>query len=57
MLYHHRKAVRDMWKILIVEDEKPISELIRMNLAQVGYDCLCIYDGKIATDLLARCAL
>lgn len=41
-----------MWKTLIVEDEKPISELIRMNLARAGYDCRCVYDGKSAADLL-----
>ncbi len=43
-----------MWKILIVEDEKPISELIRMNLARAGYDCRCVYDGKAAADLLTE---
>lgn len=41
-----------MWKILIVEDEKPISELVRMNLALAGYECRCVYDGKAAADLL-----
>lgn len=43
-----------MWKILIVEDEKPISELIRMNLARAGYDCRCVYDGRAAADLLTE---
>lgn len=41
-----------MCKILIVEDEKPISELIRINLTNAGHDCTCIYDGKAAADLL-----
>ena len=41
-----------MCKILIVEDEKPISELIRMNLTNAGHDCTCVYDGKAAADLL-----
>ena len=41
-----------MSKILIVEDEKPISELIRINLTNAGHDCTCVYDGKAAADLL-----
>ena len=41
-----------MEKILIVEDEKPISELIWENLTKAGYGCTCVYDGKAAADLL-----
>ena len=41
-----------MLKILIVEDEKPISDLIRLNLKKAGYDCTAVYDGKAAADLL-----
>lgn len=41
-----------MCKILIVEDKKPISELIRINLTNAGHDCTCVYDGKAAADLL-----
>lgn len=37
-----------MIQILIVEDEKPISELIRMSLKRVGYRCTCVYDGLAA---------
>lgn len=37
-----------MIKILIVEDEKPISTLIDMNLTDVGYKCHCVYDGMEA---------
>lgn len=37
-----------MAKILIVEDEKPINELIYRNLKLVGHDCTQIYDGKNA---------
>ena len=43
-----------MIKILIVEDEKPISELIRMNLDEAGYQCECVYDGLAAADILER---
>ena len=41
-----------MHTILIVEDEKPISELIQMNLTGSGYRCVCAYDGREAADLL-----
>ena len=41
-----------MIKILIVEDEKPINDLVYMNLSEVGYDCKCAYDGIQAADIL-----
>ena len=41
-----------MLKILSVEDEKPISDLIRLNLTKAGYQCTAVYDGKAAADLL-----
>ncbi|MBR6223724.1 MAG: response regulator transcription factor [Lachnospiraceae bacterium] len=41
-----------MIKILVVEDEKPISDLIRMNLEDQGFDITCAYDGMQAADLL-----
>ena len=34
-----------MIEILIVEDEKPISDLIRLNLMKAGYSCTCAFDG------------
>ena len=37
-----------MAKILIVEDEQPINELIYRNLTLVGHDCTQIYDGQAA---------
>lgn len=39
-----------MIKILIVEDERPISDLIRLNLRKEGYDCTAVYDGLAAID-------
>ena len=42
-----------MIKILIVEDEEPISNLIRMNLTKAGYYCKCAFDGKEAADIMA----
>ena len=41
-----------MIQILIVEDERPISNLIRLSLTKVGYLCTCVYDGAEAADLL-----
>ena len=41
-----------MIKILIVEDEKPISNLIKMNLEDAGYHCTCAFDGMEAADIL-----
>ncbi|MGN0164653.1 MAG: response regulator transcription factor [Lachnospiraceae bacterium] len=37
-----------MVNILVVEDEKPISELVRMSLTKSGYHCVCVYDGMEA---------
>lgn len=41
-----------MIKILIVEDEKPISNLMKLSLTKAGYHCTCLYDGIAAADLL-----
>lgn len=41
-----------MIKILVVEDERPISDLIRMNLEDAGYQCTCALDGLTAADIL-----
>lgn len=41
-----------MIRILIVEDERPISDLIKMSLLDEGYHCTCAYDGQEAADIL-----
>lgn len=41
-----------MIRILIVEDEKPISDLIRMNLFEAGYFCNCAFDGMTAVNMV-----
>lgn len=41
-----------MINILVVEDEKPIANLIKMSLTKAGYSCTCIYDGLAASDIL-----
>ena len=42
-----------MIKVLIVEDEEPINNLIRMNLTKAGYQCKCAFDGQEAADMMA----
>ena len=39
-----------MINILVVEDDKPISDLIKMSLKRVGYLCDTALDGEIAID-------
>ncbi len=43
-----------MNKILIVEDEEPIANLIRMNLVKAGYQCEIAPDGEIAADRISE---
>lgn len=37
-----------MKKILIVDDEKPISDIIKFNLAKEGYETVAAFDGREA---------
>ena len=41
-----------MLEVLIVEDEKPIRELLVMSLTKAGYDCTEAADGLAAANLL-----
>ena len=41
-----------MIEILITEDEKPISDLLRLSLTKAGYNCTCAEDGVAAADIL-----
>lgn len=43
-----------MIKILIVDDEKPICDLIDINLSAAGYDCKTVQDGLAAIELIER---
>ena len=45
-----------MIKILIVEDEEAISDLIRFHLTRCGYECRTCYDGMEAANLLEETA-
>ena len=43
-----------MIHILIVEDEKPISDLLRLSLGKAGYRCTCAYTGNEGADILEK---
>ena len=43
-----------MIKILIVEDEAPISNLMKMSLRKAGYFCDCAYDGEEAAEKIGQ---
>lgn len=43
-----------MIKILIVDDEKPICDLIDLNLSTAGYQCKSVQDGLSAIDLIEK---
>lgn len=40
-----------MKKILVVEDEKPISDIIKFNLEKEGFEIITAYDGATGLDL------
>lgn len=39
-------------KVLIVEDDEAIANLLYMDLSDEGYVCTCVHNGKKAADLL-----
>ncbi len=43
-----------MIKILIVEDERPIADLLEMSLSAAGYSCECLFTGLAAADALEK---
>lgn len=43
-----------MIRVLIVDDEKPICDLIDMSLTDAGYSCKSVQDGIEAIDLIER---
>lgn len=38
-------------KILVVDDEQPIADILRFNLEKEGYEVICAYDGGKAVEL------
>lgn len=43
-----------MIRVLIVDDEKPICDLIEMNLSAAGYSCVAVQDGLAAIDAVEK---
>ncbi len=43
-----------MIRVLIVDDEKPICDLIDLNLSSAGYHCTAVQDGLKAIDLIEK---
>ncbi|MCI8598653.1 MAG: response regulator transcription factor [Lachnospiraceae bacterium] len=43
-----------MIKVLIVDDEKPICDLIDLNLSAAGYHCKSVQDGLAAIELIEK---
>jgi two-component system phosphate regulon response regulator PhoB len=42
-----------MKKVLIIEDEKDLAELLAFNLEKEGYSATCVHDGKIGLERAA----
>ena len=43
-----------MKKILVVDDEKPISDIVKFNLTKEGYEVYTAYDGEEALEKVAE---
>ncbi len=43
-----------MVRILAVDDERPIAELLRLSLTRAGYECVCAYDGLEAANRIEK---
>lgn len=41
-------------KVLIVEDDEAIANLIKINLSTEGYQCTCVLDGKAGADYIEK---
>src|SRR5699024_7159445 len=41
-------------KILVVDDEQPIADILKFNLEKEGYEVICAYDGDEAVELAER---
>jgi two-component system response regulator VicR len=45
------KIVMEVKKVLIIEDEKSISDIVKFNLTKEGFETLTAYDGQEGLDL------
>lgn len=39
-------------KILVVDDEKPIADILEFNLRKEGYEVHCAHDGNEAVEMV-----
>ncbi|UTR16560.1 response regulator YycF [Salipaludibacillus sp. LMS25] len=40
----------EKYKILVVDDEKPIADILKFGLEKDGFDVVCVYDGNDAIE-------
>ncbi len=45
MCLHNLEVIKMEKKILVVDDEKPIADILQFNLQKEGYEVHCAYDG------------
>lgn len=43
-----------MKKILVVDDEKPISDIVKFNLSKEGYEVFTAFDGEEAVEMVSE---
>lgn len=41
-------------KILVVDDEQPIADILKFNLEKEGYEVVCAFDGGMAVELAVK---
>ncbi|NEU30598.1 response regulator transcription factor [bacterium LRH843] len=41
-------------RILVVDDEKPIADILKFNLEKEGYNVVCAYDGMQAIEIVTK---
>lgn len=41
-------------RILVVDDERPIADILKFNLEKEGYEVVCAYDGLEAIELVKK---
>lgn len=51
-MFTERREVRMSKKVLVVDDEKPIADILEFNLKNDGYEVICAYDGAEALKLV-----
>src|SRR5699024_8975512 len=42
------------WKVLVVDDEKPIADILKFNIEKEGYEVIVAHDGDDAIELAEK---